>query len=254
MELIVDDMHLGQPESAWKLSRGLSGVPPIHIGDVQRIVLVAPHPDDEVFGAGGLIQYALSNDISLQLLSVTDGEGCHPDSVVATNLDLAAIRSRELRDALRRLGWDDPEVMQLHLPDGDVTSRQETLRSILLSVLRPGDICVAPWVRDGHPDHDACGTAALWASSVVGVRMLGFLVWAWHWADPSGLDIPWEECWRHDLQRRERARKRWATVAFASQIYPIGSGPGDAAVLPTPLLRRFWRPYEIYVEGWRPLT
>jgi LmbE family N-acetylglucosaminyl deacetylase len=254
VQLIVDDRHLCQSESAWKLSKGLLGVSPIEFGDIQRIVLVAPHPDDEVFGAGGIIQYALSNDVSLKLISVTDGEGCHPNSVVATTLDLAAVRSRESREALRRLGWNDPEIMQLHLPDGDVKSNQEILRSVLLSMLRPGDLCVAPWEFDGHPDHDACGAAALWASSVVGVKTLSYLVWAWHWADPSGLEIPWEQCWRHDLSRRERARKRWATGAFESQIYPIGCDAGDAAVLPPPLLRRFWRPYEIYVESSRAPT
>jgi LmbE family N-acetylglucosaminyl deacetylase len=246
--LIVDDTHLGQPESAWKVSKGLAGVQPIEISDTRRIVLVAAHPDDEVFGAAGLIQYGLSKGMSLQLLAVTDGEGCHPDSEVAPTLDLAVIRHKESRQALLRLGWVEPVIARLHLPDGEVTSYQEALREQLLTMLRPGDLCVASWWLDGHPDHDACGAAALWASQMVGARMLGYLVWAWHWANPQGVDIPWDQCRRLDLQRRERARKRWATGAFDSQINPIGRDTADAAVLPVALLRRFWRPYEIYVE------
>ena len=254
MRLIVDETHLGQPESAWKVSKGLAGVQPIEIGDTRRIVLVAAHPDDEVFGAGGLIQYGLSNGMSLQLLLVTDGEGCHPDSEIAPTLDLAAIRHSESREALRRLGWVEPDIAQLRLPDGEVTNYQEVLRKQLLTMLRPGDLCVASWWLDGHPDHDACGAAALWASQMVGARMLGYLVWAWHWASPQRADIPWEQCRRLDLPRRERARKRWATGAFDSQINPIGRDAADAAVLPAPLQRRFWRPYEIYVEtSWEPM-
>ena len=248
MRLIVDDTHLGQPESAWKVPKGLAGVQSIEIGDTRRIVLVAAHPDDEVFGAGGLIQYELSKGMSLQLLAVTDGEACHPDSEVAPTLDLAAIRYSESREALQRLGWVEPVIAQLHLPDGEVTSYREALREQLLTALRPGDLCVASWWLDGHPDHDACGAAVLWASQMVGARMLGYLVWAWHWANPQGADIPWEQCRRLDLHRRERARKRWATGAFDSQITPIGRDAADAAVLPVALLRRFWRPYEIYVE------
>jgi LmbE family N-acetylglucosaminyl deacetylase len=251
VRLIVDDTHLGPPELAWNVSKGLASVQPIEIGDTRRIVLVAAHPDDEVFGAGGLIQYGLSKGMSLQLLAVTDGEGCHPDSEVAPTLDLAAIRHSESREALRRLGWVEPDIAQLHLPDGEVMNNQETLRAKLMTMLRPGDLCVASWWRDGHPDHDACGAAALWASQMVGAKMLGYLVWAWHWANPQGADIPWEQCRRLDLQDRERARKRWATGAFDSQINPIGRAAADAAVLPAPLLRRFWRPYEIYVEASR---
>jgi hypothetical protein len=79
VRLIVDDTHLGPPESAWNVSKGLASVQPIEIGDTRRIVLVGAHPDDEVFGAGWLIQYGLSKGMSLRMLAVTDGGGCHCD-------------------------------------------------------------------------------------------------------------------------------------------------------------------------------
>jgi len=71
---------------------------------------------------------------------------------------------------------------------------------------------------------------------------------AWHWADPDGFDIPWRQCRRLDLTRRERARKRWATAAFESQTRSLGPDVEDAAVLSAPLMRRFWRSYEAYVD------
>jgi LmbE family N-acetylglucosaminyl deacetylase len=113
----------------------------------------------------------------------------------------------------------------------------------------PDDLCVAPWHYDGHPDHNECGESALWASFAVGAASLAYLVWAWHWADPQGVDIPWDRCVRLDLGRRDRARKRWATAAFESQIRPLGPGEDDGAILPPALLRRFWRPYEIFVDS-----
>src|ERR1035438_8914769 len=90
-------------------------------------------------------------------------------------------------------------------------------------LLSPASCCqtICAWRRgatnmrqNGHPDHDACGESALAASRAVGARMLGFLVWAWHWADPEGSNIPWDVCRRLDLSRRARARKRWASAAF----------------------------------------
>ena len=49
----------------------------------------------------------------------------------------------------------------------------------------------------------------------VGAQFLGYLVWAWHWADPRHTDLPWADCRRFDFDRRTAARKRWATGAFA---------------------------------------
>jgi LmbE family N-acetylglucosaminyl deacetylase len=138
-------------------------------------------------------------------------------------------------------------VTRLRLPDGQLAQCRDELFSALVDVLLPDDLCVAPWSGDGHPDHDATAAAALRASRDVGARSLGYLVWGWHWADPESSDIPWSRCRRLDLGRRDRARKRWSTAAFQSQIRPFGS-MSDAAILPEHILRRFWRPYEIFVD------
>lgn len=248
MELTVDAQHLGQPETLWKASARHWELTPLALPRVQRVVVVAPHPDDEVLGAGGLIQVALAHRLPLKVVAVTDGESSHPHSNVSKDLDLANVRFRESQTALRRLGWEEPEIIQLHLPDSQVAQHRVRLDEALAEILRPKDLCVAPWRFDGHPDHDTCGESALWASRRVGVHVLGYFVWAWHWADPFGTDIPWPDCRRLDLKRRARARKRWSTDAFASQTQPIGPNVTDAPVLPAPLMRRFWRPYEVYID------
>jgi LmbE family N-acetylglucosaminyl deacetylase len=247
VELIVDDNHLGRSESIWKASGRHLALTHLELS-TQRVVIVAPHPDDEVLGAGGLIQVALSRDLSVQVVAVTNGEGSHPHSRVPSTIDFAAVRSRESCVALRRLGWDEPRITHLQIPDGSVARRRAQLDAALADKLRPGDLCVAPWRHDGHPDHDACGQSALAVSRAIGATTLGYLVWAWHWADPNGSDIPWAHCQRLDLSRRRGARKRWATGAFQSQTHPIGPDVADAPVLPAPIMRRFWRDYEVYVD------
>lgn len=248
MQLIVDNEHLGHSEVAWNLSGQLANLAPLELGRPRRMIIVAPHPDDEVLGAGGLIQHALSQDIPLEIIAVTDGEGSHPKSKVAPELDLAGRRVRESKEALRRLGWDAPVITRLHMPDSNVAACGRQLEEALTSVLRPEDLCVAPWRHDGHPDHDVCGESALHSSQIAGAKTLGYPVWAWHWADPGGSDIPWSLCRRFELGRRARARKRWAIGAFRSQIEAIGPDAADAPVLSPPILRRFWRPYEVYID------
>jgi LmbE family N-acetylglucosaminyl deacetylase len=246
--LIVDENNLGTTEERWRDAGLHESLPPVELINARRLVVVSPHPDDEVFGAGGLIQTALSQRVPVEVVGVTDGEASHPNSSVASTLNLPRVRSDEAREALGRLGWRSPLVTRLHLSDGAVTENRDELDAALAGILLPDDLCVAPWRHDGHPDHDACGESALAASRAVGARALGFLVWAWHWDDPERSAIPWEDCRRLDLTRRARARKRWASAAFDSQTRSLGPGVEDAAVLPAPLMRRFWRPYEVFVD------
>ncbi len=248
MELIVDETHRGPSEEEWSARVARAAIPLFESIRERRVVIVAPHPDDEVLGAGGLIQTALRERCLVEVIAVTDGEASHPDSLSPAAANLAAIRVQESETALRRLGWKQPTVTRLHFPDGDVAIHSNELFDALAKVVVPDDLCVAPWSRDGHPDHEATAAAAMRASREVGARSLGYLVWAWHWANPEGEDIPWATCRRLDLGRRARARKRWATSAFQSQIRPLGTTTNDAVVLPEDVLRRYWRPYEIYVD------
>jgi LmbE family N-acetylglucosaminyl deacetylase len=248
VELTVDASHLGTPESTWSSSGRIEALGPLELGRPRRVVVVAAHPDDEVLGAGGLIERVLDLGSIVEVIAVTDGEASHPYSAVTETMDLRSVRASESRIALRRLGWESPQVTRLCIPDGKVAEHLPYLSCVLAACLGPGDLCVAPWLRDGHADHDACGSAAVKVSDEVGASLLAFLVWAWHWADPEGADVPWARCRRLDLTRHQVARKRWGTSAFESQIRPLGSAPEDAPVLPAPLLRRFWRDYEVYVD------
>lgn len=248
MALTVDDEHLGTSEAVWNEYRRHENLAPLTLRSGRRLVVIAPHPDDEVLGAGGLIQTALKQGMLVEIIAVTGGEASHPRSKVAATMDLVGIRSIETREALRRLGCREPHITWLELPDGKVSQHRSELEAALSSFLLPDDVCAAPWRRDGHPDHEVCGESALVASATVGTSMLEYLVWAWHWAHPESHDIPWEQCRRLDLTRRERARKRFATSAFESQTQPLGPDRDDAAILPTALMRRFWRSYEVYVE------
>ncbi len=248
MKLVVDSDHVGPSAREWDVRIFGENIKRLSLHHVRRLVVVAPHPDDEILGAGGIIEAALHEGVLVEVVSVTDGEASHPNSRAARGMNLSNIRRRESEIALRRLGWDRPLITFLGLPDGDVVSHLRELDDALESMLLPDDLCVAPWRNDGHPDHDACGASAVRAATRVAAKSLGYLVWAWHWADPEGFDLPFDRCVRLDLGRRARARKRWSTEAFQSQIVPLGPGEDDSAILPPPILRRFWRPYEVYVD------
>jgi LmbE family N-acetylglucosaminyl deacetylase len=245
--LVVDRRHLGTTEAEWAASVRLRELPALELARPRRVVVVAPHPDDEVFGTAGLVEALRTRRIPIEIVAVTDGEGSHP-LAVAEGVNVAAHRRAESEQAWRRLGWSPLSVTRLGLPDGDVGGHLDRLGSGLAEVLRPDDLCLAPWWRDGHPDHDACGNVARVVARSAGAQVLGYLVWAWHWARPVGTDLPWDDCRRLDLGRRTAARKRWASGAFHSQTRPLGPDHAGAPLLPPVVLRRFWRRYEVFVE------
>jgi LmbE family N-acetylglucosaminyl deacetylase len=115
-------------------------------------------------------------------------------------------------------------------------------------LLFTADLCLAPWPSDGHPDHDAAGRVAVDVAQSRGVAVLSYLVWMWHWGDPHSDVLPWASFRRWTMTPVERARKRWASAAFESQIAAAGPAAEESAIVPPPVLRRFWRPFEIFVD------
>jgi LmbE family N-acetylglucosaminyl deacetylase len=241
---VADETHLGTSEQAWSASPHLAELPPLEVPVASEVVVVAPHPDDEVLGAGGLLQVLAAAGARIEVCAVTDGEGSHPGAPIQA---LRRIRTEESTTALSRLGLGNVARHRLGYPDGGVGGYEGQLVAYLRHRLVPGTLCVAPWRRDGHPDHDASGRAAADAVGRTGAQLLEYVVWGWHWADPLAADLPWAACRRLGLDRRRTARKRWATTAFRSQIQPYLGAPDDRVVLPPLILRRFWRPFEVYI-------
>jgi LmbE family N-acetylglucosaminyl deacetylase len=248
VELVVDELHPGTNEQIWLGSSCLAGLRPLVEGRPRRLVVVTPHPDDEVLGAGGLLQRMQRACVETVVVAVTDGEASHPRARLL-GCDLAATRTHERRVALNRLGCRSARVFQLGLPDGAVAGEVDRLTDLISGLLGPDDLCVSPWRSDGHPDHDACGRAAAAAAASTRTPLLEYLVWAWHWARPETTEVPWRQCRRLELERRETARKRWATYAFTSQIRPSPHDHDGRPLLADPVLRRFWRSFEVFVGG-----
>ena len=73
---------------------------------------------------------------------------------------LARRRTAETAAALRALGARAAEVIRLRLPDSGLAAREDELTAALAPLVAGFDLCLAPWDRDLHPDHEAAGRAA----------------------------------------------------------------------------------------------
>lgn len=238
----------GRDEADWRRSPWLAALPVLDDADVlqgrARVVVLSPHPDDETLACGGLLRAAAARGMQVVLLAATDGEACYPDDPAWTAERLRDERPRETRAALDVLGID-ARVHRLRLPDGGLARHIDRLVREAGAVLRADDLVLATWERDGHPDHDAIGTAALRAARDVGARLLRYPVWAWHWLEPHAARAPFA-AFKLPLDAAALAAKARAIACFASQL-GTADAPVPQPILPAHVVARFERPYEVYL-------
>jgi LmbE family N-acetylglucosaminyl deacetylase len=201
------------------------------------VVVVAPHPDDETLGAGGLICAAARSGRRVRIVVCTDGEAASDAP------DLGARRRSETLAALDVLtGGAGVEVEFLGLPDGGLDVVSAAVADVVAPMLASRPLLVAPWSLDGHPDHDAVGRrCAELADGLGAVAVWQYPVWAWHWATP--LELAGRRVACLPLELGIRRTKRRALDAFESQISPSAGPP----TLPNAVRAHFRRPYEAYV-------
>jgi len=235
---------------AWKQSKSLAQLPVISadllVPPGSRAVIIAPHPDDEVLGCGGLMQQLAQLGRPLQLISVTDGSASHPGSHIWPVERLSVIRPQESAEALHRLDLPLHSLKWIRggFADTAVAREEHKLTTFIARYLRPTDVVFSTWDHDGHCDHDAVGRASAKAAETVGAQFHEVPVWAWHWAQPEDDLIPWQRARKILLDPATVARKRYATYAFASQLQgdpEIGLPP----VLANHVLERLLQPFEV---------
>ena len=187
-----------------------------------RVVLVAPHPDDEIIAMGATIAALAHAGHEVLIVAVTDGEGSHPQSARWTPAALRETRPVETQLALQRMGID-ARVLRLGLPDGGLPQHEKALAERL--PIEPNDTVFVTWRHDGHPDHEACARASLAACRTVGAICIEFPVWSLVPSHPAHARL------RHRMLQEVRVpaelaeAKRHAMAAFASQLLADGDTP-----------------------------
>lgn len=122
-----------------------------------RILVLAPHPDDEVFGCAGAIMRHVAAGDSVRVAVVTDGDYRADEALRAA---LGAARRQESRDAAAILGYGKPDFWGL--PDRGVHYGEPLVQRIREAIVScDADLVYAPSIHEIHPDHRALGMAAV---------------------------------------------------------------------------------------------
>jgi len=249
----LDDREIranGTPEAAWRRWLQAQTFAQAEVatllGDAERLVVVAPHPDDEILGCGGLLALQLARGGQALVIGLTDGEHSHSAAAGFDSGALAVQRAAERLEDARRLGVDGDDVVSLHLPDAALAAHADAMVAKLEPLLRPTDRVVSTWRLDGHPDHDACGAAAARACAAAGCGHLEALVWMWNWAHPGDARVPWHRIVRLPLSPQAQSIKQHALAAHASQLNARSAEIGP--VLGDDIRAGAERPHEYFLK------
>jgi len=216
-------------------------------------IVLSPHPDDESLGAGGLIASACRSGQPVEIVTLTDGAGSHPNSRRFPHDRLVALRKAESKEAAAALGVPAGRLTHLDLPDTaaplDGPRFEEAAARIVEIVDRVGAAHLfVTWERDPHCDHEA---AAALARAVrarrPGLRLWFYPIWGWHLDPDAPLGDPAPRGHRIDIAHCLEA-KRSAIRAHASQMTRLIDDDPEGFCFDERGLAPFLQPNEYFFE------
>ena len=225
------------------------------VGTLNKSLIIAPHPDDEVIGLGGYLLKTIQQGGKVQLIYLTDGDGSGvwPDreEIKHQRINLSDTVCRQL---------EIESVVRLHLPDGIVPRKGEDgFKEIvdqltqLIDELKP-DTVFATSATDYWPyDHVACSEMAVAAvqQSCTKPALWFYWVWAWYHLRLWQLHkLNFHNLYKVDISDQLNEKMKLMDM-YLKPTTPFGKP--WSGVLPKAMLYPFSKPIEI-VEKYENLT
>jgi LmbE family N-acetylglucosaminyl deacetylase len=140
-----------------KLKRATHRAPiELIVPTARRVLVVAPHMDDEVIPCGGTLILLAEQGAEIHVTFVTDSSAGLRSAEAAAQL--IAIRRSEAQRVSERLGYVSNE---LGFPDGQLHRHEPMLTKRLAQQItrREPDMIFCPFPADAHSDHMSCASA-----------------------------------------------------------------------------------------------
>ncbi|PJI41888.1 PIG-L family deacetylase [Ferrovibrio sp.] len=218
----LDDLHAAAPLlGTMRFSRNLQPVIMDH-PQAKRIAVLAPHPDDEVLGAGGTLVKSIAARIPVSTIYVTTGKP-------------ADQMESEARQVAERIGFDT-DFLKFEL--NRIALDRPSLETCAAALKRIGPDCIfLPFLLDDHDDHRRVSELLLrmWQEGLFdpeGVEIWGYQVYT---TLPPNVVIDITEtikhkasamrCYTSQMQRRDWAHYILGLNAFMSRFLPGSKSP-----------------------------
>ena len=216
----------------------------------KRIVVFAPHPDDETLGCGGTLVKRLKEGFEVWIVVLTRGQNLMAvvfDIHDSPNPDqVCEIRREETRQATKILGVPPENLIFWDYDDGALDARAEDVLEQVLGILRekkPGEVyCTNQY--ESHPDHRAASSVVRQACALHDspVKLYEYIVGLEHGTSVHDIEEPIEEI---DISA-ELGLKREAVKVFKSHL-DVLSDAQPHPVFSDDDVASFLQPFESFV-------
>lgn len=135
-----------------------------------RVLILAPHPDDETLGCGGAIRLYAESKKDIKVVFLTSGDKADPANHLSrivhneTHItDYSFMREKEAVNALNVLGVPHSDYEFLRFPDRGLAENYREASEMLVQIagdFRP-DIIYSPSMIELNPDHRAAASLSL---------------------------------------------------------------------------------------------
>jgi LmbE family N-acetylglucosaminyl deacetylase len=216
------------------------------------LLVLAPHPDDETLGCGGLLAECQMRGRPVSVTILTDGSASHPRSQLFPRQRLAELRRSEAKAAVAALGLPAEQIDFLGWPDGQSPTSgkvfEEAASRLADSASKRGvGVICTTWLHDPHHDHRAACLLGQRIAETIGARLLCYPVWGW--TVPPGAWLPATRVHGGRLDiARHLAAKRQAIACHRSQVSDLIEDDPSGFRLSPEVLALFEQPFEVFSE------
>lgn len=143
-------------KGAWSSIDMINYLPP----EANRVLILAPHPDDETLGCGGTIALYTSKGSEVRIVIISDG-GQISQELAGEGINVVEMRKQESIEASKILGIG--QTYFLCFPDGELALYKDEMKEKIEDIVREfnPDIVFAPSPIDYYADHIAVSEIAL---------------------------------------------------------------------------------------------
>ena len=190
-----------------------------------KVLILSPHPDDEVIGCAGLVQKLLEQHKEVYVLMVTDGESAWDSSLIDSN-ELIAKRKALMLSAADIIGLPHEQYIHLGWPDGKLIEmahnpeKQQELARMIDSI-KPSMILL-PHPYEISEDHNALNVALCNSLKINNYKMGIFYYWVHSIRPLRGFLLGWKKSFIIRLNKNEYQKKRLALDAYVKPVTSFG--------------------------------
>lgn len=154
---------------------------PLNLDNMNNVLIISPHPDDEVFGCGNLIKTLCQKRRAVTLVILSKGEAISKYSSL-TPEEVIYERRKLTIQANAILGLHVDNIKWLDFPDGGIanTTHDEIQKLVdIINEVSP-DTIFYPHPFEGSPDHESASKIIMHITDKLSAVKYYYCVWLWH--------------------------------------------------------------------------